>query len=244
MTHSERVRTTSRSTQRQLTPLREQDNPLESKVNTDLSLIGLEGGAASPFSGLAASSEFKTSFLGSGGNARKLAFIIDASGSLVDTFPYVIEELKKSIQQLSARQSFTVIFFQGNSAIEVPPAGLKRATPENKQAVVQWLDARRVTPQGGSSPVKAIRLALEYKPDLMYMLSDNITGAGRGRYEIDQQQLIGQIEDANTSGTKINTIQFLYEDPLEEFGLPGTLKLIADRSGGHYKFVKDEGQRQ
>lgn len=237
MTRTERVRTTTRSTQRRLTPLRQQPNLMDRKVDTEVKLIGMAGGAATPFSGLTASSEFNTTFMGTGGNARDIAFIIDASGSLLDTFPFVVQELRKSIQQLSARQRFTVVFFQGDDAIEVPPRGLKRATPENKQLVLNWLSQRRVQPRGGSSPVKAIRLALEYKPDLMYMLSDNITGAGRGQYEIDQQRLIDQIDQTNTTGTKINTIQFLYRDPLEEYGLPGTLKLIAERSGGIYKFV-------
>jgi len=36
---------------------------------------------------------------------------------------------------------------------------------------------------------------------------------------------------------KFNTIQFLYEDPLVRAGLTGTLQLMANETGGVYKFI-------
>ncbi len=39
------------------------------------------------------------------------------------------------------------------------------------------------------------------------------------------------------AGTKINTIQFLYPDTLTQAGLKGTLEMIANQSGGVYKFL-------
>ncbi len=102
---------------------------------------------------------FRATFGGTGGNARKLVYLVDASGSLIDTLPFVIRELQRSIGQLSDKQAFTVIFFQGDDAIEVPPFGLKRATADAKQAVIQWVDpkAGNITPMNQSNPVKAIR---------------------------------------------------------------------------------------
>jgi len=82
--------------------------------------------------------------------------------------------------------------------------------------------------------------ALRYRPQLMYLLSDNITGGGTGatQYEIEQQRLLDEVQRANTGNTKINTIQFLYEDPLSKVpGKKGTLEQIAEMSGGIYKFV-------
>lgn len=43
-------------------------------------------------------------------NARRVVYLVDASGSLVGTFPLIIEELRKSLQRLDPRQSFGVIF--------------------------------------------------------------------------------------------------------------------------------------
>ena len=237
----ERVKTTTKSTRRTVTPTQSKST-LTSKVKTQTALIGVAGATskATPFGAqIASGAQFDTKFFGSGGNARRLAFIVDASGSLIDTFSSVIDELKRTIQQLNAKQQFTVIFFQGDRVIEVPPAGLKRATPENKLAVAEWIDPSQhnVTPFGKSNPVPALQRALKYKPQLIYLLSDNITGAGR--FEIDQRRLIAEIEAANTAATKINTIQFVYPDPLSELGLPGTLEQIARRTGGVYKFVDD-----
>ena len=44
-------------------------------------------------------------------------------------------ELKRSIGALSEKQKFSIIFFQGDRAIEVPPNGLTDATPRNKRAI-------------------------------------------------------------------------------------------------------------
>ena len=86
-----------------------------------------------------------------------------------------------------------------------------------------------------ANPVKAIRQALSYKPELMFILSDNITGSGI--FETDQRWLLDQIKEADRGiGTKINTIQFLYPDRLTRAGLKGTLELIADETGGVYEF--------
>lgn len=213
---------------------------LESKVDTnELSLTkAMPEAKASPFdTGIRAGKELEAKFFGTGGNAYRIAYLVDASGSLIDTLPFVILELKRSIGQLSEKQHFTVIFFQGEDAIEVPPFGLKRANSEFKQRVIKWIDLEsgNITPKGLSNPVKALRLALRYKPQLLFVLSDNITG--EGRYEVDQKALIESIERENRGGTKINTIQFLYPDPLVRFDMKATLEVISNNTGGIYKFL-------
>jgi hypothetical protein len=198
------------------------------------------GGKGSPFgSGVGGGGGgFKTSFYGTGGNARKIIYLVDASGSLIDTLDFVMLELTRSINELSDQQSFTVIFFQGEQAYEVPGwSGPRKATAENKKKAIDWFTpkAGNIIPAGISSPVVALKKALVYKPDLLFILSDNITGSGR--FEVDQRRLLAEIDAANKGGTKINTIQFLYPDKLSEKGLEPTLKRISDRSGGIYKFL-------
>lgn len=238
----QRVRQQTSSSRRVIQPTQtaSQQNTLNTRVNTETALIGVAGmsGKSSPFgTTISSGAEFKTTFIGSGGNARKIAFLIDASGSLIDTLPFVITELKKTINQLSEKQQFTVIFFQGDQVIEVPPPGFKDATGEAKQKVVDWIDLsnHNITPRGSSNPVPALERAMRYKPQLIFLLSDNITG--RDQYAVDQRRLLAAIEKANTAGTKINTLQFLYPDPLAKIGLKGTMELIAQDSGGVYKFV-------
>lgn len=212
---------------------------LSNKIKTKMSLTGAAGGSAakvSPFD-TAVQGGMKATMYGTGGNARKLAYIIDASGSLIDSLPFVLQELTRSVRDLSEKQSFTVIFFQGDRAIEVPPSGLKKAAPEVKRDVIRWIDMKHgnIIPAGQSNPVNALRMALRYKPQLIFLLSDNITG--HGQYELNQKRLLAEIDKANSGNTKINTIQFLYPDPLAKIGLKPTMQMISESTGGIYKFI-------
>ncbi len=197
--------------------------------------------AASPFEQIVAEQKLATRFLGlEGGNAKQLAFLIDASGSQIDTMYYVLLDLKKTISQLSDQQAFTVVFYRDDELIEAPPAGMKRADAQTKQRIMQWLgDDRNVQTGGSGNPLAAIRLVLRYKPQVLFILSDNFTG--KGRFEIDQDRMLAEIEKINTAKTKISTIQFIYHDQLESIpGKRGTLEMIAERTGGYYKFLSED----
>ena len=207
------------------------------ETDSDLALIGVTGSKALPAGSKIGKDKLGVGMYGLGGNARTVVYVVDASGSLIDSLPFVINELKDSFRKLSDEQRFTVIFFQRDTAIEVPvpTRGMKIANRENIKQVSDWitLDQGNIVPRGSSNPVEAIRLALGYKPDLIYILSDDITG--KGRYAVDQQDLLTMIEQtkkARGAGkTRINTIQFLYPDPL------GTLEKIADQNEGRYRYV-------
>jgi len=215
-------------------------------VKLEMNTIGIAGGAAggSVFNPIGDVGDGDGPFGTPTDNAKRIVFVVDASGSLLDTFPFVIQELRKSVGNLSGKQSFTIIFFQGDEALEVPVPrpGMKQATAAAKAAVRAWLDpmAGNVRPRGGTNPLPGIQLALRYQPEVMVLLSDNITGGGTGatQYEIEQQRLLDEVSRANTANTRINTIQFLYEDPLAQVpGKRGTLEQISERTGGKYKFV-------
>jgi hypothetical protein len=212
-----------------------------SKIKTTTRLIGVAGAAAgksSPFgAAMGSDGPFASSLYGSGGNARRIAYVIDASGSLIDSLPFVVMELKRSINSLSEGQSFTVIFFMGGVAKEVPPFGLQKAVPTIKLSSMKWIDpsSGHVVPHGKTNPLEAVKKALRYRPQLLYILSDNITG--RGQFELDQATILESVRKSNVGNTKINTIQFLYPDPLTKIGMQPTLKKISEDSGGIYKFV-------
>lgn len=171
-------------------------------------------------------------------NARKIVYVIDASGSMLRSLKYVIEELARSLDGLTPRQSYAIVFYQRADAIMVPPIGqLTRAESGAKRKSLEWINDN-VLPQGSSSPVTAIEQAMKLKPDAIFMLSDNITGAGQ--FEIDQADLLAMLEKLNPvdratgkRATQINCIQFLDPDPLD------TLRLIAEIHGGAngYRFL-------
>ena len=190
-----------------------------------------------------------------GSNARNIVFIVDASGSMLAYLPIIIDELRRSIDQLSEVQNFAVIFFQDDQAIMVPAVGggetggggggsnqkqriinprLQAATGENKRHVYDWmnLDNMNIAARGRSNPIAAIRLALREispTPDVIFILSTNITGAGE--FEVDRDELLKLIKNLNMGKrgelkSVIKTIQFIEEDPLD------TLRLIAEENGG------------
>ena len=170
-------------------------------------------------------------------NARRIVYVIDASGSMIRSMHIVIEELARALDGLSAEQSFAVIFFRGDEAVMVPPRRLVDATPDAKIQALTWIN-ETIVPGGRTNPVAAIEAALRLESDAIFLLSDNITGSGQ--FEIDQQDLLELLDQLNPVATEtgrrstvINCIQFLYPDPLE------TLKKIAAQHGGPkgYKFL-------
>ena len=175
-----------------------------------------------------------------------IVYVIDASASMLVKFPFVIKELYKSLRQLQSSQKYQVIFFQEDRAIGVPPEGLKSASLENVKNTMRWIgytnesqsgvdyQNKNIIPQLASDPVPALTLGLSLEPDVLFLLSDNITGSGA--YKIDPQQLLDFLDNQNpiTRGirrTRIMTIQFFDNDPLR------TLEKIAISHGGGDGFV-------
>ena len=184
----------------------------------------------------------RVSFVGlGGGSARRIVYVVDASGSMIGAFPMILKQLRRSVDDLSAAQSFSVIFFQRDQAVETPPAGqLVRATDENKSRTLEWI-RENILPSGRSSPLNALERAMALQPEVVFLLSSNITGSGR--YEMNTDALLAGLDVLNPiepgSGSRktiINCVQFLDDDPLE------ALKLIARRHGGSDDETRNEAE--
>lgn len=163
-------------------------------------------------------------------HARRVVYVVDASGSLVGALPIVIDELSRSLRSLAPEQQYAVIFFQRNEALMAPPNDrLALATPEQIERTLRWI-RQRIVPAGRSNPMRAIESALRLRPDALFLLSTSITGSGQ--FEIAQSELLAQIDRLNPadgSGRRraaIRCVQFLDPDPLD------TLRRIAEAHGG------------
>lgn len=186
-----------------------------------------------------------------GSVGRKTVFVIDASGSLIDTFPLVVNELKRLLVELArseearsanpanrGRQPFAyaLVFFRDGEVLVQDRRGLRTAESDAVGRSVDWLD--RVSPGGSTSPLPAIELALSYNPDTVILLSDNITG--HGIHELNADDLVDRVLDVRGDRRiVINTVQFIYPDPQESYGARGTLERLAEQTGGSYRFVSD-----
>src|SRR5207237_9093507 len=82
---------------------------------------------------------------GQGGRAvDSVVFVCDASGSMINTFSSLKDQLTHSIEGLKSVQSFNVVFFQGEKCSAFA-GGLLFATPDNKRKAFKWLEEQTTT---------------------------------------------------------------------------------------------------
>lgn len=188
------------------------DNSGEGDPGGGIAPFGVPGGgAAGPVA----------PFMGGSGNARRVVYVVDASGTMMNVFPAVKMELRKALDVLKPIQEFNIIIFRDGDILAFNNSRLEPATPANKGRAFQWID--ELYPTGGTDPMPAIRMAFKMQPELMYVLSDGFDMVA------DFEALVREFRDLNTNGVKINTILLeSREDPV----LRNVMKRIATDSGG------------
>jgi hypothetical protein len=149
-------------------------------------LIGLGSSAAGAPSALGLSA-FRTaprsSLLGAGGNARHVVYVLDRSGSMIDTFEEVRRAVLLSIGRLDSEQDFHVILFADGKAIENPPRRLVPPTEASRLQAADFLAAARSGYQ--SDPIPALSRAFDMLEEatgggkLIYLLSDGVFPDGQ-----------------------------------------------------------------
>ena len=170
---------------------------------------------------------------GSGGNARKIAFVCDASGSMLNKFSVLRRELSTTVQGLRLVQSFSIIFFQDDTSAgfkSLPPsAALLMCTPDNKRKADKFLE--EIIPRGSTDPLPGIEMAFKQNPELVYLLTD-------GDFP-DNDKVLARIRQLNKDHrVKINTIAFV-SDQDNDTAFMELLNKIAQENGGVYKYVKE-----
>jgi hypothetical protein len=167
----------------------------------------------------------KSPFMGVSGNAMKVVYLCDSSGSMMNKFDTLRQELRKAADTLKPIQSFDIIFFSEDNYLALDKQ-LLLATPEAKRKAYEFLD--KTAPHGSSDPIPGLRAAFQAGPQLIYMLTD-------GDFP-NNNAVIEEIRKLNKDKkVKINTIAFA--DRGEEY--EKMLKQISDENGGLFKFVSD-----
>lgn len=187
---------------------------------------------------------------------KSVVIVVDATGSMMPLYAMVNREVRRAISDLGPRSSYTpryqltVICYSGFGVYEFIDdgaiAGPQAVTPRFRDKVNQWLlPANHRFPTGGGDadrPAEAIALGLSYEPDKLMLISDRFTG--HGKYAVDLEALLTLIEQHNQQAltpTRIDTVQFVTQDPIQRAGGASALQRIAERTGGRYRFVS---QRQ
>lgn len=179
--------------------------------------------------------------------AESVVYAVDASGAMVTNIKWVFEELERSVAALSPGQRFQVVLFRdrsgagGRSTLEVfrpdsGPVRLVPATAANRAALGAWLAETR--PGGRSNPLDGLRRAVQFQPDVVFLLSRSIPRTGgeeqgfaTGDWSRGPESILEELELLNPRrlgvGRRvvIKTIQFLEDDPT------GAMQAIAREHG-------------
>jgi hypothetical protein len=194
---------------------------------------GEGGGALAPFgvAGGGGGAGPKSPFMGISGNATRVAYVCDASGSMIEKMSPLKNELKKAIDVLKPIQGFSVIFFADPD--EKPKAlasTMLMASPDNKRRAYDFLE--NVTAAGATDPIPGLELALKGKPQLIYLLTD-------GDFP-DNDAVLKRLRELNSGPhpAKINTIAFVNgRDKQADQSFEKVLQQIAKENGGVFKRV-------
>ena len=200
---------------------------VKSGIDSDLDGIGI--GRRCPF-GPANSGGTPTIYKMPSFGARKIVFVLDHSGSMLDTFDFLRQEVHRVVGSFTPLQQFGVVMFSETVTV-LGPEQLQRGVTENKAAMLASLDQIRAAGENDDQLLPfqlAIGKALTMQPELIVFLTDG---------EFDRR-LPAVVKEMNKGPKKvmINTIAFVKITRESEMGL----QQIAHENGGRYKFVSAE----
>ncbi len=168
-------------------------------------------------------------------NAHHIVWVIDRSGSMMDTLELVKREVAASLGQLKASQDFHVILFSDGPAIEIETKRLVPATNKAKLKAVTFLRDKRAL--GQADPIPALKRAFAVlagaeakKPGkLINLMTD-------GAFP-DNEQVVALLRKLNKDKSVIvNT--YLYAD--RSPAAVSVMKQIAKENNGRCFFVSNE----
>ena len=168
--------------------------------------------------------------------AKSVVFVVHASGIAADIMPSLLLELKKLMSQMKEHQKLAVVFSDGNTVFQAPPGGLSEATRRRRDEIESWIDLNLFTTQTRNitNPMAAFESAMNMKPELLWVISDGVSGNRSG--QLSQKQLLERVKAlTKSSNIHISATQCIYPD------VTGTLKNIAKTYGGAYYFIGGKG---
>lgn len=124
------------------------------------------------------------SFLGHNTSAESVVYVIDTSGSMVnnDALGFAKTKLMASINGLSPKQQFQIISYNEATTVmrlrNTKPGSftLYRAVGPNQVLATRHINS--LSAGGGTKHMPAIRAAFQFKPDVIFLLSDAQTDLG------------------------------------------------------------------
>jgi len=232
------TKSTTSSAKKSVVPKKSAVN-VSGKTENTLDIAGIAGGRSKP-GGLGKGTKngpglFGTGPEGGGGRAYNVLYVIDRSGSMMETFDALRLEMSQSIAGLQESQVFQIIFFAGSEPQQFggPGGTLVEATRLNKKKAIDYLESDIVA-RGQTNPVPAIQKAFEVlkrdakkEGSIMFLLTD-------GRFP-DNEAVLNVINSMN-SDKKVHIYTYLYGKQPQE--AVEAMKKIADDNNGEYTYVE------
>ena len=202
----------------------DRDQNFEAQLENGLTNDGEDGhGTATAAGGR------QTQFFGISANSRRVVYVIDASESMRQHHAMELarRRLWESLQQLTSEFQFQIVFFnltthtlgRGRDKTKLLPA-----TSVNLRVAKQFLTG--IQPDSGTDRLAAILLALSYKPDTVFVLTD------ADAPELDAQEL-RDIQRRNNSNATIHVVEFGIQADLSRDSF---LKRLARQNGGRHRY--------
>lgn len=113
----------------------------------------------------------QTTFFGIRARGQFFVYVVDCSESMVDEERLVRakRELRRSVLALQPPQRFKVVFYN-DRPLPMPGDLPRPADVNSKNQLIHWL--RLIEPDGKTDPRGAMGLALGFRPDAVFLLSD------------------------------------------------------------------------
>ena len=165
---------------------------------------------------------------------NKVVFVIDRSHSMrtSEAWSKAQAELVKSIQALSPAMEFQVVLYNQDLEILGPKERLIRATPSLRDALIEQLLNKE--PEGGTDYENALKEALKYSPDVVYLLTDaakddvnDVPKIVRSITKMNQQVVKG-------SPASIHVIHFHHERNRKA---DQRIAELSEKNGGTYRLI-------
>jgi VWA domain-containing protein len=136
----------------------------------------LMAGAGSPGSGPPGGELGDAVFFGTRSQGNRIVFVVDNSSSMKDgRLETAVAELVRSVEALSPRQAFYVIFVSDQTYpmfFPQPAADLLPASAPNKKRLAEWLPKALLASGKNRELIKAMDLAASLRPHAVYLLWD------------------------------------------------------------------------
>jgi len=174
-----------------------------------------------------------TSFLGVKGVGKKFVYVIDRSFSMANDHALQAAkiELLSSLQRLDETQQFQIIFYNNEYVVLNARGGrfqFFRGTDAQRLLVTEQM--REITPAAGTRHLPALLEALNFKPDVIFLLTDGAAESALAKKDLEQIRLL------NRQGTSIHCIEFGRGEKSNLEGNGNFLRVLAKENRGEYVY--------